>query len=135
METDDTAVSVVEAAEEENELELDVGVVTVSPAPMVEVVASVADIVVANDELEVELDERVLEAVVELVALPEADAVVALRGVTWPTGQTFWGEDSGPQLMGLQPGKPVRLPCTASVSTDGSSGQRRAKSEVSLVTR
>ena len=89
VDTDDPTVSVAEAAEEENKLELDVEVVTVSPAPMVEVVASVADIVVANEELEAELDERVLEAAVELVALLESDAVVALRGVTWPTGQTI----------------------------------------------
>jgi hypothetical protein len=82
--SDDPTLSVVEAVEEENEL--DVEVVTVSPAPLVEVVVSVSDIVVVNEELEAELDEMVLKAVVELAALLGSDAVVPLSGVTWPTG-------------------------------------------------
>lgn len=74
----------------------------------------------------VELVEMGEDVMVEDVPL-DGGTVVEVPGVLEPAGHTSWGANSGPFVIGLHPGNALIVPCTASSSTDGCSGQVRAK--------
>lgn len=101
--SDSSVVDVVEA----------VGLVTDTVVEVilsrVELVELASGVVVA--ELVKLLDREIVSEVAEeLVTLLETDVVPEGLGVFAPTGHTSWGANSGPGVMGLQPGKAGMVP-------------------------
>lgn len=82
-------------------------------------------VAVFTDVLDAKLVRVDAEVAAAFAALLDIASLLPFTGVMSPTAHTSCGTESGPHEIGLQPGRPVRLPCTVSFSTDVCSGQVR----------